>query len=120
MSLEWPIGFEKKPTMKISTIGRRTDRRHQVTIQFVVDKDGRMFIITANAKRDWVRNAIKNPSVDVTIAGVARKMKAVPLASDEDQRWLLELYRKKYLLLRLYSLIMPRHKPAMSFELKPE
>jgi deazaflavin-dependent oxidoreductase (nitroreductase family) len=118
--VEWPTGFEKKPTMKISTIGRRTGRPHRVTIQFVVDKDWRMFVITANAKRDWVRNVLKNPSVEVTIAAVTRKMKAVPLASDEDQRWLLELYRKKYLVFRLYTLIMPRHRPALSFELKPE
>jgi len=120
MNMEWPTGFEKKPTMKISTIGRRTGRPHQVTIQFVVDENGMMFITTANAKRDWVRNAIKNPSVEVTIAGVAKKMKAVPLPSHEDQGWLLELYRKKYLVLRLYTLIRPRYKPPSGFELKPE
>jgi deazaflavin-dependent oxidoreductase (nitroreductase family) len=120
MNMEWPTGFEKKPTMKISTIGRKTGRPHQVTVQFVVDKDGRMYIITANAKRDWVRNVHNNPSVEVTIAGVTRIMKAVPLPLDEDQRWLLELYRKKYLVFRLYTLIRPRHKPPSSFELKPD
>jgi len=120
MNTEWPIGFEKRPTLKISTIGRRTGRPHQVTIQFVVDNNGRMFAITANAHRDWVRNVLKNPSVEVTIAAVTKKMKAVSMASDEDQQWLLELYRKKYLSFRLYTLISPRHRPALSFELKPE
>ena len=120
MNVEWPTGYEKKPTMKISTIGRRAGRTHQVTIQFVVDNDRRMFATTANANRDWVRNVLKNPSVEVTIAAVTKKMKAIPLASDEDQQWLLELYRKKYLGFRLYTLILPRHKPALSFELKPE
>ena len=120
MSVEWPAGFEKKPTMKISTIGRRTGRPHQVTIQFVVDNNGRMFVISANARRDWVRNALKNPSVEVTIATVTKKMKAVPVASDEDVQRLLHLYRSKYFVFRLYTLFSRRHRPALSFELKPE
>jgi hypothetical protein len=79
-----------------------------------------MFAITANANRDWVRNVLKNPRVEVTIAAVTRKMKAVALRSGEDQQRFVELYRKKYWGFRLYTLIRPQHRLAMSFELKPE
>lgn len=120
MSIELPDDYEKQRTLKISTCGRKTGRPHQVTIQFAVDSDGRIFIATRSAQRDWVRNVIKNPSGEVTIAGVTQKMKAFPLTSDDDKQHQTELYRKKYLALKLYSLAAPRYRAPQSFELKPE
>ena len=84
------------------------------------DSDRRLFISTRDAKRDWVRNVLKNPSVDVTIAGSTRKTKAFPLTSDEDKQHLAELYRKKYFVVKLYSLVARQYRPPQSFELKPE
>lgn len=54
--------MEKGRTLRIATMGRRTGRRHEVTTDFVVD-DGRLFVVTRDPKRDWVRNALKNPLV---------------------------------------------------------
>jgi deazaflavin-dependent oxidoreductase (nitroreductase family) len=72
MHTELPAGFEKKRTLRISTIGRRTGRRHDVTIWFAVDFDGRLFIATGDGRRDWVKNVMKNPSVEVTIGSNAK------------------------------------------------
>ncbi len=85
MSAGWLMGYEKQQTLRITTTGRMSGRKHQTTIWFVVDVNGRLFVSTRDASRDWVRNVLKDASVEVTIADVTRKMKAFPLTSDEDK-----------------------------------
>jgi len=121
MQLRWPAGFEKKGTLKISTIGRRTGRRHDVTTWFAVDSDGRLFVATQDTRRDWVKNAMKNPSVDITIGETTHRMKLLPLKTDLDRQYANDLYAKKYLSARLGRLLKPQgfaHYGA--FELQPE
>jgi deazaflavin-dependent oxidoreductase (nitroreductase family) len=108
MRTEWPFGFERKGTLKISTIGRRTGRRHGVTTWFAVDTDGRIFIATQDTGRDWVRNVAKNPSVEVTIGEATRKMKVLPLKTDSDRQYVSDLYANKYLSARLGRLLRPK------------
>ena len=122
MDTGWPADFEKQGTLKISTIGRRTGRRHQVTIEFAVDSDGRIFIATRDKRRDWVRNVMKNPSVEVTIGGVTRRMKVIPLKTESGREYVRNLYAKKYLLARLGRLLTSSTGFARyeAFELKPE
>ncbi len=120
MSENLPRGHEMQRTLAITTVGRKSGRKHQTTIEFAVDENGRLFISTRDARRDWVRNALKNPSVEVTIGGVTRKIKALPLNSDEDKAGLVKLYRKKYLGAKLYGLFFPKYRPPQCFELKPE
>jgi hypothetical protein len=121
MQLRWPAGFEKKGTLKISTIGRRTGRRHDVTTWFAVDSDGRLFVATQDTRRDWVKNAMKNPSVDITIGETTHRMKLLPLKTGLDRQYANDLYAKKYLSARLGRLLKPQgfaHYGA--FELQPE
>ncbi len=51
MRAGWSVGFEKKETLEISTIGRRTGRRHDVTTWFAVDSDGRLFVAARHEER---------------------------------------------------------------------
>jgi hypothetical protein len=121
MRAGWSVGFEKKGTLKISTIGRRTGRRHDVTTWFAVDSDGRLFVATQDTRRDWVKNAMKNPSVEITIGETTHRMKLLPLKTDSDRQYANYLYAKKYLSARLGRLLKPQgfaHYGA--FELQPE
>ena len=122
MSTEWPTGFERHGTLKISTVGRITGMRHEVKIQFALDTDGRFFIATRDKRRDWVRNIVKNPSVEVTISGVTRKMKVLPLKTDLEKQHVSDLYAKKYPLARLGRLFERPTGSAQydAFELRPE
>ena len=119
----WSDGYEKQATLKITTVGRRTGQKHQVTIQFVAD-DGRLIATTRDSRRDWVRNVLKNPAVEVTIGGVTRKMTASVLRSDSEQATARNLYQKKYPLARLSqkvgSLFKASGEPQPIFELRPE
>jgi len=111
----WSPGYEKRSRLKLATIGRRTGRRHEVSIDFVVH-DGRLFVTGSNIERDWMKNVLKNPQVEVEIDGVSRKMRAEVMDSEETRVIIERLYRKKYpfasRLLRL------ARKGALVFELK--
>ena len=61
LDTSWPVGYEEQGKLRISTIGRKTGKRHDATIWFAVNKDGRLLIATQDKRRDWVRNAAKNP-----------------------------------------------------------
>ena len=119
----WPDGYEKQATLKITTVGRRTGQRHEVTIQFVAD-DGKLLVTTRDSRRDWVRNVLKNPAVEVTIGEVTWKMTASVVKSDSEQATARNLYQRKYPLARLSqkigSLFKAGGKPQPIFELRPE
>ena len=123
MEASWPVGYEKQGKLMISTIGRKTGKKHDATIWFAVNKDGRLLIATQDKRRDWVRNAAKNPTVEVTIGGTTRRMIVVPLDSEADIRQVNDLYAKKYLLGRIGQLFAPftrkRFAHSGAFELKP-
>ncbi len=110
---DWPVGYGKEKTLRISTIGRKTGRTHTTTIWFAVGTDGRFYIATRDWRRDWVRNAKKTPLVDITIRNVTRKMRLVPLKSDSEKNHVTDLYRKKYLLARVGGLFGRGPVPAV-------
>jgi hypothetical protein len=56
-------------TLRITTRGRRTGKRHTVPIWFVAD-GGTLYLGTLNAKRDWVRNLTKTPTIELDIGGL--------------------------------------------------
>ncbi len=58
-----------RSTCRITTRGRRTGRPHTRTIWFVVE-DTVLYLATLNARRDWVRNAQKNPDVELDLGSL--------------------------------------------------
>jgi len=114
-STAWPNNYVKERTLRITTRGRKTGKPHTVTIWFGADDKGRMFVSSLR-KRDWVKNILANPEVEVTIKGVTRKMRAAVVESEEDKQLIRSIWRKKYgLMSRIMRL--PRE-DGISFELK--
>lgn len=53
--------------MYLTTVGRRTGRRHRIEIWFTVD-DHRIYVISGGGTRsDWVKNLLDNPAVEIEI-----------------------------------------------------
>jgi hypothetical protein len=59
----------QRSTARITTRGRRSGRAHTVTIWFLVDGTT-IYLGTLDARRDWVRNAVKTPEVTLEIDGL--------------------------------------------------
>src|SRR5271167_1479396 len=62
-------------TLRVTTIGRKTGKRHMVTTWFLVDEET-VYLATLKLRRDWSRNVMKNSQVDLDIAGEVLKGRA--------------------------------------------
>jgi len=63
------VPLKNRSTLQLATIGRRTGTRHTVTVWFLVD-GGMVYLVTSKMKRDWVRNVMKNGTVELDIGAV--------------------------------------------------
>jgi len=91
-----------KQTTRLTHVGRKTGKHHEVTIWFVLDGD-RLYIGTANVKRQWVQNVQKTPQIKLSIGGETFEG-AVRFLEDRSQHErVMAAIRRKYW---MYSPIM--------------
>lgn len=57
-----------RQTLLLTHYGRKSGRPYEVTIWFLVEGD-RMYLVSANADRSWVRNVKVRPGVSFKIGG---------------------------------------------------
>jgi deazaflavin-dependent oxidoreductase (nitroreductase family) len=55
-----------RQTLRLTHYGRKSGRPYEVTIWYLVD-DGRLYLVSANAARNWVRNVKVRPAVSLRI-----------------------------------------------------
>lgn len=110
-----PENYKKERTLKIATVGRKTGRIHKVKVWFGVDEKGRLFL-SSLPSRDWVKNVLKNPDVEITIKDKTYKMRAIKVEDEDTKNTVKTIWRKKYgMMARIMRL--PR-KNGIIFELK--
>ncbi len=84
-----------RSTLKITTIGRKSGKKHSVTIWFVVDGKT-VYLATLNVKRDWVRNVEKNSQVELDIGETVFRGEARRLTEPVRIQQVQTLLSKKY------------------------
>jgi hypothetical protein len=52
-----------RQTLRLTHYGRKSGKPYEVTIWFAVDGD-RLYLLTANVTRQWVRNALPTPPAE--------------------------------------------------------
>ena len=55
-----------RQTLSLTHYGRKSGRPYDVTIWYLVDKDG-LYLISANAARSWVRNVKARPAISLRV-----------------------------------------------------
>lgn len=88
-----------KQTTTLTHYGRKTGKPHEVTIWFVLDGD-RLFIGTANANRQWVRNVQKTPEVKLSMGGETFDGTARFLTNRAEHERAMAAIRRKYWVFR--------------------
>ncbi len=53
-------------TLRLTHYGRKSGRPYEVTIWYLVD-NGRLYLISANANRNWVRNVKVRPAISLRV-----------------------------------------------------
>jgi|SRR5579862_1313766 len=82
-------------TLQLTTTGRKTGKRHTVTVWFLVDGDT-VYLATLKMKRDWPRNLMKNGSVELDVGGQVFKGHAEQIVHARRLAHVKELLAKKY------------------------
>jgi len=88
-----------KQTTRLTHYGRKTGKPHEVTIWFVLDGD-RLYIGTANVKRQWVRNVQKTTQVRLSIGGENFEGNARFLTDRAEHERAMAAIRRKYWMFR--------------------
>jgi len=65
-SLERLRNAGERQTLSLTHYGRKSGRPYEVTIWYLVDKDG-VYLVSANAARNWVRNVKARPAVGLRV-----------------------------------------------------
>ena len=84
-----------KQTTRLTHYGRKTGKPHEVTIWFVPDGD-RLYIGTANVKRQWVQNVQKTPQIKLSIGGEGFTGTARLLTDRTEHERAMAAIRRKY------------------------
>jgi F420H(2)-dependent quinone reductase len=82
-------------TCRITTRGRRTGKPHTRTIWFVVENTV-LYLGTLNARRDWVRNAQKNPDVELDLGALRVRGRLSTITDPQLDAHVHELIAAKY------------------------
>jgi deazaflavin-dependent oxidoreductase (nitroreductase family) len=95
-SLKQRLGpLKDRSTLQLTTIGRRTGKRHTVTVWFLVDGDT-VYLVTLRLKRDWPRNVMKNGQVELDMGGQVFKGHAMQIIHARRLAHVKTLLAKKY------------------------
>jgi deazaflavin-dependent oxidoreductase (nitroreductase family) len=88
-----------KQTTTLTHYGRKTGKRHEVTIWFVLD-GYKLYIGTANVNRQWVCNVQKTPKIRLSIAGETFQGNARFLTDRAEHERAMVAIRRKYWMFR--------------------
>lgn len=80
------LGSRAYPTLLLTTVGRKTGRRHQVVL-FHLELAGAFLVVASNFGREkhpgWSANLLANPSAHVLVDGGSHPVRARLLAPEE-------------------------------------
>lgn len=84
-------------TLRLTTHGRKTGKKHTVEIWFAVSKD-KVYLSHEGKETDWMKNIQKNRRVFLDIGGIKLEGRANYLQDATDESWAgkVALYEKYY------------------------
>lgn len=85
----------KRGTCSLTVRGRKSGKRFTVPIWFAVDGD-RVVVETLNTKRNWVRNALATPEVEIEIADLRLRGRFAVVTDRTDAKRIKAMFVQKY------------------------
>ena len=108
-------------TCRLTHLGRKSGKRYEVTIWFMVEGET-IYLATAKATRQWVRNVRRQPSVSLAVGGQTFSGTAERVRDAAGERHVMDLVVAKYWYLRpfvaLAGLVGYDPKPDASFRVR--
>ncbi|MDO8432126.1 MAG: nitroreductase family deazaflavin-dependent oxidoreductase [Candidatus Binatus sp.] len=86
---------ENRQTLCLTHYGRKTGRPYDVTIWYLVD-DGKLYVVTANANRNWVRNVKARPAISLRIGHEIFNGEVRAIVDRNEREHVTALVERKY------------------------
>jgi deazaflavin-dependent oxidoreductase (nitroreductase family) len=84
-----------RQTLQLTHYGRKTGKPYQVTIWYLVDDD-KLYLVSANANRNWVRNVKSRPAISLRIGNDVFNGEVRPITDPEERKKVNALVERKY------------------------
>ena len=94
-------GVARWPRCRLAHWGRKTGRRHEVTIWFLVD-GGIVYLVTGDRRRQWVQNVLARPGVELRVDGETFRGAVEPVTRADEMARVVDLLKRKHWLSRPY------------------
>jgi deazaflavin-dependent oxidoreductase (nitroreductase family) len=88
-------GVANQQTLILTHYGRKTGRPYDVTIWYMVDGD-RLYLASANAKRNWSRNVKARPAVSLKIGDQIFNGNVREITETQEREKVRDLVERKY------------------------
>jgi deazaflavin-dependent oxidoreductase (nitroreductase family) len=84
-----------RQTLRLTHYGRKTGRPYEVTIWYLVDGD-RLYLISSNAARNWVRNVKVRPAVSLRVGDEVFNGNVRAITDTQEREKVNGLVERKY------------------------
>ena len=84
-----------RQTLKLTHYGRKSGRPYDVTIWYLVDDD-RLYLVSANADRNWVRNVKARPAISLRVGDQVFNGDVRPITDKQERDKVHGLTMRKY------------------------
>ncbi|MGA7872068.1 MAG: nitroreductase family deazaflavin-dependent oxidoreductase [Candidatus Binatus sp.] len=84
-----------RQTLRLTHYGRKSGRPYEVTIWYLVDGD-RLYLVSANADRNWVRNVKVRPAVSLRVGNEAFNGDVREITDAQEREKVSGLVERKY------------------------
>jgi len=84
-----------RQTLRLTHYGRKTGRPYDVTIWYLVDDD-RLYLVSANAARNWVRNVKVRPAISLRVGDEVFDGKVRAITDAQEREKVNGLVERKY------------------------
>ena len=84
-----------RQTLRLTHYGRKSGRPYEVTIWYLVDDD-RLYLISANAARNWVRNVKVRPAISLRVGDEVFNGNVRAITDAQERETVNGLVERKY------------------------
>jgi deazaflavin-dependent oxidoreductase (nitroreductase family) len=84
-----------RQTLRLTHYGRKSGRPYEVVIWYLVDGD-KLYLVTANANRNWVRNVKSRPAVSMRVGNELFNGDVREITDPQEREKVRSLVDRKY------------------------
>jgi deazaflavin-dependent oxidoreductase (nitroreductase family) len=84
-----------RQTLALTHYGRKTGKAYCVTIWFLIE-DARLYLATADMRRNWTRNVLVNPKVSLKVGSETFEGTVRQLTNEKEREHVIRLVQAKY------------------------